>query len=255
MRRSREMGSLPFVSILLLVGAAAACSGDDARRPWLNQLDDGAGVQDSGARLMALPIGLHELEPPADEGTLLVGVHGYASRGYEWVYPLKRLDRDDVAVYFYRWDFTTCPDVAARALAAAIEAVIAARPTLTQIKLIGHSLGGVLVAQVAKRWSISVPIDVHAVAAPLAGVGPRRERCDVTLPEQLPANVTFSEWRTQHALDGAYKDLDRDPQLVDISGSHVTRLPTTYRGHRLGHNWSISAVADAIVASGAPDTE
>ena len=42
------------------------------------------------------------------------------------------------------------------------------------------------------------------------------------------------------------KDLDYDPQVIEIKDSTVTRLPETYKGNKLGHNWSISWVADEI---------
>ena len=60
----------------------------------------------------------------------------------------------------------------------------------------------------------------------------------------IPKNSVLYEWRTQHKLDNAYKDLKEDPQRIDLSGSLVTTLPNTYKGNRLGHNWSISWVAD-----------
>ena len=72
------------------------------------------------------------------------------------------------------------------------------------------------------------------------------------VPPSLPENVTYHEWRTIQALDGAFKDMPTDPQIVDIEGSRVTRLPETYRGRRLGHNWSISWVADEIAQQAAP---
>ena len=47
-------------------------------------------------------------------------------------------------------------------------------------------------------------------------------------------------------LDGAFRDLSLDPQEVEIENSRVIRLPETYKGNKLGHNWSISWVADEI---------
>ncbi|MDA1342204.1 MAG: alpha/beta hydrolase, partial [Proteobacteria bacterium] len=58
--------------------------------------------------------------------------------------------------------------------------------------------------------------------------------------------VNLYEWRTQQHLDSAFKDLPENPQNIVIEGSMVTVLPDTYNGHRLGHNWSISWVADNI---------
>ena len=62
--------------------------------------------------------------------------------------------------------------------------------------------------------------------------------------ETVPNNSSLFEWRTQHQLDSAFKDLLEDPLQINIKGSLTTVLPETYKGNRLGHNWSISWVAD-----------
>ena len=59
-------------------------------------------------------------------------------------------------------------------------------------------------------------------------------------------NVTFYQWRTIKELDGVFNNLEYDPQIIDLKGSLVTRLPDTYNGMRLGHNWSLSWVAEKI---------
>ena len=51
---------------------------------------------------------------------------------------------------------------------------------------------------------------------------------------------------TQKKLDGAFTGMKYNPQLVDWHGK-VTQLPEKYKGHRLGHNWSISWVIDEII--------
>ena len=60
----------------------------------------------------------------------------------------------------------------------------------------------------------------------------------------LPKKSVLYEWRTQFQLDNVFKDLNEDPQSIELNGSLVTILPDTYKGNRLGHNWSISWVAD-----------
>ena len=70
--------------------------------------------------------------------------------------------------------------------------------------------------------------------------------CLYNPPNLINNNVKFYEWRTIQALDGAFRDLNYDPQIVEIKKSAVTRLPETYKGNKLGHNWSISWVADEI---------
>ena len=58
--------------------------------------------------------------------------------------------------------------------------------------------------------------------------------------------IRDSEWRTQKKLDGAFKDLKVDPQIINLKNSNIVRLPEVYRGKKLGHNWSLSWVADEI---------
>ena len=64
-----------------------------------------------GEYLTDLTLGLHDIEKSSsDESTLLIGIHGSKSEGYEWVYPLKTLNNDTNVVSFFRWDNTSCPD-------------------------------------------------------------------------------------------------------------------------------------------------
>ena len=60
----------------------------------------------------------------------------------------------------------------------------------------------------------------------------------------IPKKSVLYEWRTQHQLDNVFKDFNEDPQKIELKESFVTTLPETYKGNRLGHNWSISWVAD-----------
>ena len=59
-------------------------------------------------------------------------------------------------------------------------------------------------------------------------------------------NSTGFQWRTQKDLDMQFKNLRYDPQLQKIDGVSVNVLPETYNGNRLGHNWSLSWVADEL---------
>jgi pimeloyl-ACP methyl ester carboxylesterase len=220
----------------------------------LDRLEDGEGAKASGTRLMALPHGLHRLDAAAPEPTrAVIGVHGYESEGYEWVHPLKTLGRDGQArVFLYRWDFRQCPEPMASALGQALDALVAAEPELEAIQLVAHSYGGVITALAASRYRGRVPLTVDLVASPLAGHPGMSGACDYAGAAAPPAEtpVTLRQWRTRKELDGAFRDLDPDPQVVDLPGE-ITLLPDTYRGHRLGHNWSISWVVDHL-SGGAP---
>ena len=59
------------------------------------------------------------------------------------------------------------------------------------------------------------------------------------------ANIK-SEIVTQLLYGDAFKRLKNDPQDLNLLGSKTTRLTESYRGRRLGHNWSISWVADKL---------
>ena len=98
----------------------------------------------------------------------------------------------------------------------------------------------------SKIWDIDVPLHIHSVAGPLKGMGMLSSLCNYQPPSSLGTGISLHQWRTIQELDGAFKDLDHDPQSVDIKNSNVTRLPKTYKGNKLGHNWSISWVADEL---------
>lgn len=234
----------------LLLSAAlllCSCTSRTTQAPPLTELS-AQDAKDSGKRLIQLVDGLHGLHLPASANKALVGVHGFESRGYEWVYPLIHLHNPQTAVYFYRWDWNQCPQSGANDLAKALGELMAKSPHLTELIVVGHSYGGVISALVAQQWKVSTPLSVHIVASPLAGLSGAGKLCDFPSLESqaLPKTISWHQWRTRHQLDGAFKDLKPDPQLVNIAGATVTTLPATYRGKRLGHNWSISWVAEQL---------
>lgn len=202
---------------------------------------------------MALPLGLHRLDTTTPAPTAaVIGVHGFESKGYEWAYPLKTAGDGSTRVYFYRWDYTQCPEPMAKALDDALDELLKDEPDLESVRVLSHSYGGVISSMVAARYDGRAPLVVDIVASPLAGHPGLDTRCGyqgATAPAQ-GAPVTLRQWRTRHDLDKAFRDVDPDPQVVDLPGE-VTRLPESYRGHRLGHNWSISWVVDHL-AGGAP---
>ena len=117
----------------------------------------------------------------------------------------------------------------------------------------GHSYGAMIIAMFSETWINEVPLTLHAVAGPLTGPissdlrsGLFSNICNYSAPKFIVDNVTLFQWRTIKELDGAFNNLDYDPQIIEVDGSKVTRLPKTYNGRRLGHNWSISWVADQL---------
>ena len=203
-------------------------------------------VFESGESLMNLSFGLHLLEESnLNQNTLLVSVHGSASRGYEWIYPLQTLNNEKNLVSFFRWNDNACPGPSIISLLEFIKDKLNQNPYLNRVELIGHSYGGLLVTDFLKSWDIEVPLQIHSIAAPLKGLG-ASSLCNYQPPARVEEGTSLHQWRTVQELDGAFKDLDYDPQEVEIRDSLVTRLPRTYNGNKLGHNWSISWVADEI---------
>jgi len=230
-----------FAFIFLITG----CSNAPQPPIQLSDLSDDISVKKLGERLIDLPYGLNSLEPREEEAQeIFIAVHGGGSEGYEWIYPIKTIDTKEKHMYFYRWPDDGCFQSSAEALANEINTLLSQNKSFKKVSLIGHSYGGILVTHVLRHWSSATPLEVHAVASPLLGMSMLKNICGYTPIEKLSNNSSLFEWRTQHQLDSAFKDLLEDPQQINIRGSLVTVLPDAYKGNRLGHNWSISWVAD-----------
>ena len=172
--------------------------------------------------------------------------HGGSSEGYEWIHPIRKIDTKQKHMYFYRWPDNGCFKSSAEELVNEIYNLLNQDNSFKKVILMGHSYGGILVTDVLKHWNVVTPLEVHVVASPLLGTTMLKTICGYEPIKIIPKNSLLFEWRTQHQLDSAFKDLSVDPQQINIKGSLVTVLPDTYKGNRLGHNWSISWVADEI---------
>ena len=231
---------------LFMIFLLVSCS--ESEEVSLKEFKITGDVFDSGKRLMSLPYGLHTLEENNTmEKTLIIGVHGSNSRGYEWIYPLSSLDNSDKLVAFFRWDDSSCPGPGIESLSQNLSDLLVEKPNIKKIILLGHSYGGILVTSFMQNWKGKLPLEIHSIAAPLKGMGPVSSMCGYEPPRATQGNTSLHQWRTIKELDGAFKDLDYDPQETMILNSKITRLPETYKGNKLGHNWSISWVADELL--------
>ena len=215
--------------------------------PWLSNLEYNNDVFKSGEKLMRLENGLYELEEElSNEGYLVIAIHGSRSRGYEWVYPLKTIDSRNHDIYFFRWNDQACTEPSAIKLNQLITQKLALSPRIEKVILISHSYGGLLTSWFYKNWSNKIPMDVHAIATPIAGIELVNNVCQYVPPKEISESVNVNQWLTQKGLDSAFRDLEFDPQIIELEGNETYLLPSEYRDQRLGHNWSISYVADKL---------
>ena len=236
-----------FKLVLLFLFVSCSDKGfvDKDKEINLEQLESINDVFEAGLKLMAMPNGLHDLEVKDDkQKTLFISVHGNSSRGYEWIYPLQVINTETNLITFFRWDDSACVNPSVNFLDDLIQDKLRNHKNIQKVILFGHSYGGLLVASFMGQWTGELPLEVHTIAAPLKGLGSLSVVCNYKALEQVPKKSSLFEWRTIHKLDGAFQDLNYDPQNVEIKGSYVTRLPEKYKNNKLGHNWSISWVAD-----------
>ena len=239
---------LLLVLLFLIIGCSYEESTENDKGVNIDILKSSDNVFEAGSKLMALSIGLHELETSdKSQETLVISVHGNSSRGYEWIYPLQAIDTEDNLITFFRWDDSSCIKPSIQILNDLIKKKLRIHKNIKNIILFGHSYGGLLVVNFMEQWKSELPLEIHTIAAPLQGIGSLSRLCNYRTPKVVQKKATLYEWRTIHKLDGAFQDLNFDPQNVEIIGSNVTRLPEKYKNNKLGHNWSISWVADNLM--------
>lgn len=205
-------------------------------------------VRKAGKLLQSLPMGLTLLNATNNQAdTVFVAVHGYASEGYEWIKPLQKIMQKGFQLYYYRWDWNTCPDYAERKLLVILEDLIINKSQIDHLNIVGHSYGGTLVAGLADETT-AVTMSIHTVAAPMMPYERLINRCaNFNGYENMTISNDLFQWRTVKEEDGAFKNMAVDPQIANIPNSTVIELPPQFQdGRRLGHNWSISWVIDNI---------
>ena len=218
---------------------------------YTSELPTGDNVKESGNKLIDQPYGFTKIiaDSTKIDDALMVAVHGYESEGYEWVSSLNQLASNYCNTYFYRYDWDICPDSLSNNLADSIVALIQSDSQFNKIVIFGHSYGGLVVTYLANNLDMKIPIEIHTIAAPLAGYPIILDKCELQYNDEdkliyplWDTNISHSQWRTQKHQDGAFCDLDYDPQDIIFENSNITLLPETLNGQRLGHNWSITWV-------------
>lgn len=253
---------LGFLSCNLLWGDEEVTDEDF---PWLSTLDAGDWKEElwgdrelrkNGSRLLKLEKGIHFLEPVVNpENDVLIAIHGFGAKGYEWVYPLQVLDNDELDTYFFRWEWGKPTERAERLFLSELEKVRSKRAdSLTRVRVIAHSCGGTVIMSVIESLPKDLEFEVHVVASPLGGLG-IFTLCDVDLPKEIPDNFEITQWKTQQHMDSVFLYFPWDTQDANLEGIKVIDLPERSKGKRIGHVRSLSWVADQIVGSDEPAQE
>ena len=210
-----------------------------------------------GEDLVAMPFGMQLLEANnAKANELIIGIHGGNSEGYEWIYPLWQLNQEFNQVFFYRWNDKRCANANNANLVNHIDSLLATYPGLKKIKILSHSYGGThllysldLIEQRIANKNQDLEIEIHFIASLLSPPLLLRLGCQFKTDFKDDYSMDIYNWKTIQEIDGAFRNYRKDPQEVSISSASQTRLPEIYNGRKLGHNWSISWVADQISES------
>lgn len=200
--------------------------------------------------------GLHRLEgfTETDSSLGIILVHGYypmnwPTKGYEWTSALRELTNSERPVWWFRHDWNACPEATREQLHDALDSLTTHHKHIDSLYILGHSLGGLIVTDLAENWDLNLEVSVHAIAAPLGGLRHRTKECQTRGKNKyhFSKNVNYYQWITEHEIDGAFKDLPIDPQDVNITSGNQILLPEKWKEKRLGHNLSIQLVVDQLI--------
>jgi hypothetical protein len=208
-----------------------------------------------GKDLVAMPYGMQLLEANnADADELVIGIHGGNSEGYEWIYPLWQLNKASNQVFFYRWNDKRCANANNAKLVNQIDSLLDNYSGVKKIKILSHSYGGThllysldLIEQSIVNKKQDLKIEIHFIASLLSPPLLLRLGCQFKKDFKGDYSMDIYNWKTIQEIDGAFRNYRKDPQEISISSALQTRLPETYNERKLGHNWSISWVADQIL--------
>ncbi len=200
--------------------------------------------------------GLHRLKgfTIADSSYGIIAVHGYypmtwPTKGFEWVLPLKKLSDFQIPIWFLKYNWFECPDISVDYLNTQIEKLLDDSPHIDSLWVIGHSLGGYITTNFSEKWQKPIPITIHSIAAPLKGSIRKESDCLINEKSEYIINpsVRYTQWRTDHTSDGAFKNMEYDPQDVMITNGAIVKMPKNWKNKRLGHNRSIQYVIDQLL--------
>ena len=206
--------------------------------------------------LINRPNGIHDLTgyTPKDSSIGIVLVHGFyppawPTKGFEWAEALKNMTETQYPIWWFRHEWNDCPEQNSKILDLALDSLKNSIESLELLYVIGHSNGGLIVADLAERWDSDFNISAHSIASGLNHYTDRLKSCEVQGKEEyvFGKNVDYTQWRTSKDVDGIFKNFDYDPQEVKLKNGNFVILPKEWNGKRLGHNLSIQIVMEELV--------
>ena len=205
--------------------------------------------------LINRPNGIHDLKgyTPKDSSIGIVLVHGFypnnwPTKGFEWAEALKNMTVTQYPIWWFKNEWNDCPEQNSKILDIALDSLKSSIESLELFYVIGHSSGGLIVADLAERWDSDFNISVHSIASGLNLYRDRLKSCEVKGKEEyvFGENVDYIQWRTAKEVDGIFKNFDYDPQEVTLKNGNFVLLPKEWNGKRLGHNLSIQLVTEEL---------
>ena len=151
-------------------------------------------------------------------------------------------------VWWFRHEWNDCPEQNSRTLDFALDSLKNNIEDLELVYVIGHSNGGLIVADLAEKWDSDLYISAHSIASGLNHYRGRLKSCDVKGKKEyvFGKNVEYIQWRTAKEVDGIFKNLDYDPQEVNLKMANLSCFQE-WNGKRLGHNLSIQLVMEELI--------
>ena len=173
---------------------------------------------------------------------------GWPTKGYEWTEAIKSMTESKFPIWWFRHNWTECPETISEILYSYLDSLKRNNNNLEELIVVGHSSGGLIVADLAEKWNSNFKLSVHCIAAGLNRYRDRLRYCSVQGKDEyvFGSNVDFIQWRTSKKVDGIFKNFDIDPQEVVLKNGDYVLLPEVWNEKRLGHNLSIQLVMDQL---------
>ena len=200
--------------------------------------------------------GIHDLLgfTPKDSSIGIVLVHGFyptdwPTKGFEWTKALKILTKTQHPIWWFRYDWNNCPEQSSKTLDFALDSLKTNIEDLELVYVVGHSYGGLIVADLAENWDSGLNLSAHSIASGLNHYRDRLKSCEVHGKKEyvFGKNVDYIQWRTAKEVDGVFKNFDYDPQEVTLKNGNFVLLPKEWNDKRLGHNLSIQLVMEELI--------